>query len=214
MNLRSLLKYVPPYGPVLSALLVGLVLLSAILYYRAVKIQRFLEPALALSQPRYEFSKNISRLFEDQFGSKSVRGLKLRAGSILIDQSLLFSREGLITSEARLTLQKLARVFKTLLDNEQSRSDVSLLLITARFTTRAPRGMLIERIKAQHMVALIQDALFTFEPGLGEHFEYYFATAVQPVNPFEGNKDMVEIKIIPSEFLHIKVLERLEKYSY
>ena len=72
MNRRSLWKYVPPAGPVLSLLLIGLVVLSALLYYRAVKIQRFLEPALALSQPRNEFTKNISQNFQREIGRAHV----------------------------------------------------------------------------------------------------------------------------------------------
>src|SRR5512143_2212095 len=60
----SLWKYAPPPGPVISLLLIGLVLLSSLLYYRSVKIQRFLEPALALSQPRNEFAKHIRQIIQ------------------------------------------------------------------------------------------------------------------------------------------------------
>ncbi len=91
MNARSLWKLVPPAGPVLSLLLVGLVLLSALLYYRAVKIQRFLEPALALSQPRNEFAKNIKSIYQKEFGTKPVTGLRIKASSILMDRSFLFT---------------------------------------------------------------------------------------------------------------------------
>ena len=37
---------------------------------------------------------------------------------------------------------------------------------------------------------------------------------VDRVNPHDGTTDIVEFSIIPSEFLHIEVLERLEKYAY
>jgi hypothetical protein len=33
------------------------------------------------------------------------------------------------------------------------------------------------------------------------------------MNPREGNIDVVEFRIISSEYLHIEVLEKLEKYS-
>jgi hypothetical protein len=30
----------------------------------------------------------------------------------------------------------------------------------------------------------------------------------------EGNRELIELRIIPSELLHIKVLEKLEKYAF
>ena len=60
MRRWSFWNVVPP-GPLLSLLLIGLVLLSGLLYYRAVRIQRFMEPALALSQPRNDFSEAIEQ---------------------------------------------------------------------------------------------------------------------------------------------------------
>ncbi len=91
MKTKSFWKYVPSVGPVLSLLLIGLVLLSALLYYRAVKIQRFLEPALAISQPRNEFSKSIKLIFQQEFGAESIKGLRVKASSILIERSFLFA---------------------------------------------------------------------------------------------------------------------------
>ena len=90
MNEKAPEKYVPPAGPILSLLLIGLVLLSALLYYRAVKIQRFLEPALAISKPRNEFSKSIKQIFQQEFGAELVKGIRIRAGSIFIEKSFLF----------------------------------------------------------------------------------------------------------------------------
>ena len=101
MNGRSLGKFILPAGPLLSLLLIGLVLLSALLYYRAIKIQRFLEPALALSQPRNEFAKNIKVIFQGEFGTSPVRGFKIKGSSIFMDKALLFSQKGVLTATAR-----------------------------------------------------------------------------------------------------------------
>jgi hypothetical protein len=38
--------------------------------------------------------------------------------------------------------------------------------------------------------------------------------AAQPTNPLEGNRELIEFRIIPSELLHIQVLEKLEKYAF
>ncbi len=215
MNRRSLWKLVPPAGPVLSLLLVGLVLLSTLLYYRAVKIQRFLEPALALSQPRNEFAKNIKSKFQEEFGTKPVKGLRIKASSILMDRSLLFSPERVLTASAQADLQKLARIFLSLMKNDHTRSEISLILIIGRYPSfGATGGDAAARMNVQRMVGFIQDVLFGTQPELGVRFSPYFASVAQPTTPHEGNLDVVEFRIISSEYLHIEVLEKLEKYSY
>jgi hypothetical protein len=208
-------KYVPSVGPVLSLLLIGLVLLSALLYYRAVKIQRFLEPALAISQPRNEFSKSIKTIFQKEFGEEPRQGLRVKASSILIERSLLFSGDDVLNASAHADLKKLARIFKQLMDDEQSRSDISLVLIIGRF----PAGgtwmtYATERIHTLRLVGFVQDALFFAEPQLGLRYGTYFVSAAQPTSPNDANRDLIEIRIIPSELLHIKVLEKLQKYAF
>ncbi len=215
MNGRSLWKLVPSPGPILSILLVGLVILSALLYYRAVKIQRFLEPALALSQPRNEFAKKINMIFEKEFGKKPIKGLKVKSSSILIEKSLLFSADGTVNASALPEFQKLARIFSSLMKDDHTRSEISLVLIIGRFPFYGAKGPnIVEKTRVQRMVGFIQDVLLHVEPELGVRYSTYFAGVVQPANPQEGNSDVLELRIIPSEFLHIEVLEKLEKYSY
>ncbi len=215
MNDRSPWKYVPSAGPVLSLLLVGLVLLSALLYYRAVKIQRFLEPALALSQPRNEFAKHIKSIFQKEFGEGPIKGLTLRSSSILMEKSFLFSDDGTVKASAPTDFQKLARIFVSLMKDEHARSEISLVLIIGRFPSLGAGGAdIVERAKVQRMVGFIQDALLQSEPELGIRYSTYFASVAQPTTPHEGNLDVVEVRIIPSEYLHIEVLDRLEKYSH
>ncbi len=203
-----------PAGPVVSFALIGLVLLSGLLYYRAVKIQRFLEPALALSQPRNEFTKSINRYFQKEFGTQSVPGLRVRSSSILMKQSLLFTNDRALKTSAQDDLQKLARVFLSLMKDEHTRSEISLVLIIGRFPSHGPQGTNVaEWAQAGRMVAFIQDALFRLEPELGVRYPSFFASVAQPASPHEKNRDIVEFRVIPSEFLHIEVLEKLEKYA-
>lgn len=215
MNVKSLWKYVPSAGPVLSLLLIGLVLLSALLYYRAVKIQRFLEPALAISQPRNEFSKKIKQTFQKEFGAESIKGVRIRGSSVLIERSFLFSGEGNLKASARNDIRKVSRIFFSLMENEQTRSDISLVLIISRFPSSGTwMRYAAERTASQRLAGFVQDALFVTEPQLGIRYGNYFVAAAQPTNPLEGNRELIEIRIIPSELLHIKVLEKLEKYAF
>jgi hypothetical protein len=215
MNSRSLWKYLPPAGPILSLTLISLVVVSAFLYYRAVKIQRFLEPALALSQPRNEFSKSVKQIFEREFGAKAVEGIKIKGSSILLERSLLFSGDGALKTSGRINVQRLARVFLSLMRDDRRRSEISIVLIIARFPSYGSKGVNVsERMKAQRSVSLIQDALFQAEPELNIRYPVYFAGTTQPTTPHEQNRDSLELRIIPSEFLHVEVLDKLEKYSY
>lgn len=215
MSNRSLWKYVPPAGPVLSLLLIGLVLLSALLYYRAVRIQRYLEPALAMSRPRNEFSKNISGSIQMEFGEGPIDGLAVKTGSILVQRSRLFSDDGAVKPSGRIMLKKLARSFLSLMKNDHTRSEISLVLIGAQFPPNGTPGSTDrERLKVQRMTGRIQDELFQAEPELGEAYGSYFVTAAQPT-PLHGRKnDALEFRILSSETLHIEVLQKLMKYAF
>jgi hypothetical protein len=64
------------------------------------------------------------------------------------------------------------------------------------------------------MAGFIQDALYVAEPQLAIRYGSYFVASAQPANPMEGNRELIELRIIPSELLHIRVLEKLEKYAF
>lgn len=214
MNDRTLWRFVPPAGPLLILLLIGLVLFSALLYYRAVKIQRFLEPALALSQPRNEFTKRITRLFRKEFGEKTEKGLDVRLSSIVVHRSMLFSADGRLSAQGERILKKFARMFLGLMKDDQSRTEISLILINARYTSYGAQGAdAADRLRAQLTVGFIQDSLFRMEPELGVRYSTLFASVAQAVDPHAGSRDIIEFRIVPSEFLHIEVLERLNKYA-
>jgi len=205
---------VPPAGPVISFLLIGLVLLSALLYYRSVKIQRFLELALALSQPRNEFAKRIGRIFENVFGSQSVEGIRIKAGTIIVNRSLLLSRKGTLTPTGPMVLKKLGRIFLTLLRDERMRSEINHILIVARFPHDGMQIVtLTERMDVQLTAGFVQETLLRTEPELARSFAPYFLSAAQALNLQEGSADRVDFIIVPSEYLHIEVLEKLEKYT-
>ncbi len=215
MSGRSLWRYVPPAGPVLSLLLIGLVVLSALLYYRAVKIQRFLEPALALSQPRNEFTKTISQNFQQEFGALQIKGVQARTSSIIIDRSLLFSADGALRPASQKIIKKLSRLFLSLLADNRSRNNISLVLISFHYPANGTKHAIIaERTKAQQMVGSLQDSLYAAEPELGKDFKSYFAATVQPEHLRRGERGLIELRIIPSELLHIEVLQRLVKYAH
>lgn len=212
MSRRSFWSYVPP-GPLVSLLLVGLVLLSGLLYYRAVRIQRFLEPALALSQPRNDFSEAIARIVEQEFGKGPVPGIDVRTSSIIIDQTLLVAADGRLHTFGRSILQRLSRVFLSLLEDKGTRADINLILISAGYPQRGKRTEAAERDRAQHMLSDVLDELLAEQPALKENYRNFITTTARPVPAASGYRELVEFRIIPSEMLHMEVLQRLEKYA-
>lgn len=207
-------KFMMPSGPIISVTLIGLLLLSALLYYRAVKIQRFLEPALAVSEPRIKFNQDINNLLTKEFGTTGS-GIKFRRGSVLIDQSFLFSAAHEMDGSHPLILKKLGRFFLSVLGDQSLRERISLVLVSTNLPFTTDTGLNRElRFQVQERTALILNSLFAAEPELEQKFGKYFAVTAVPVDASGGETNSIEFRMIPTERLHIDVLERLEKYSY
>jgi len=210
MKRRSFWTYFPP-GPLMSLLLVGLVLLSGLLYYRAVRIQRFMEPALALSQPRNDFSEAIVQHVEQEFGTGPARGLDVQTSSIVVDLTSLVSPGRNLLPAGQAVMKKFAHLLVTLLEDKRTRPDISLILISAGYDPNGP-GADRERAAVQRMLGEVQDALFRSEPGLGR-YRSFIAVAARPAPRRAGYRELLEFRIIPSEMLHMEVLQRLQKYA-
>ncbi|TAL23538.1 MAG: hypothetical protein EPN94_09300 [Nitrospirae bacterium] len=210
-------KFILPPGPVFGLILAGLLLLSAVLYYRAVKIQRFLEPALAISLPRSEFAGSISSLLVKEFGAEEVRGISFKMGSIFIEESLLFDNGNNMKESAHTILNKLGHVFMTALNDRNTRSHIDLIIVGSRFTvTRDTKRNIELRTNMQHKAELILYSIYKSEPELEENYGSYFAataTAI-PVSAPSQDTNWVEFRIVPSELAHIEMLMRLGKYTH
>jgi len=201
-------------GPILSLTLIGILVLSALLYYRAVKIQRFLEPALAITEPRIKFNQEINNLLIKEFGT-TAKGITFRRGSIFVDQSLLFAFPHHRGVSNPLILNKLSRVFLSALSNPDISSHISLILISINLPLTADSNLNKElRFEGQKMTAYILNTLYAAEPVLEKQYGKYFAVTAISAGPPVQEPKLIEFRMIPSERLHIQVLERLEQYFY
>jgi hypothetical protein len=204
-------KFILPPGPILILTLIGLLLLSALLYYRAVKIQ----PVLAITQPRITFSKNINNLLLREFGNEESKGIKFKSGSILIDQSLLIAGVHNINGEDTVVLQKLGRVFLAALSDPAIRDNISLIIVsTRRPLSPEMRANKEVRYQMQNRAELILNSMYKATPGLESNYGRYFAATVLSVDPAIKETEWIEFRIIPTEKLHIDVLQKLEKYAH
>ncbi|MDA8103845.1 MAG: hypothetical protein M0Z71_00540, partial [Nitrospiraceae bacterium] len=170
-----------------------------------------------ISEPRMKFNQDIKDLLSREFSPKEMKGIKFRAGTITVDESLIFERSH---SQARpavpVVLKKLSRVFAAALDNPEIRENISLIQITARFPLT--KDMILNRqarFEVQDSATLILNSIFSAEPRLETSYPRFFsATAIPTLAPPKDGRVIIEFRIIPTERLHIEVLERLERYAY
>ncbi len=214
MSRRSPWKYLPPPGLTIILWLATLVILSGFLYYRAVNVQRYLEPVLGVFEPRLEFAKNIDLTFRKEFGPEPANGLNVISTSIFVEKSLLFAGDGAVKDSAEVIFKKLSRVFLALLQDSQMRSKIRAIQVTARFSSNGATGTNVrERMKIQQMAGAIQDSLLRAEPELGRRYRSYFEVSAKPIPEHGDTGELVELRIIPSELLYTEVLQRMLKYA-
>lgn len=202
MKPNSIKKFLPK-GPVLGITLIAVLLLAGVIYYRAVRIQRFLEPALAISQPRMELAQKIDSLLKKEFGTVIHRGITFTTDSIFVDSSL-FSGNDLIYG-------KLGRVFLSILNDVDMRKYVDFILIITKSPFIADHELNKKmHAQMQHTAETILNSLYRAEPQLTDYVIYFAAVSVPVI--IKDELGWVEFKIVPSEQLHIDVLQSLEKY--
>jgi hypothetical protein len=203
-----------PLGPVLTLMLVGVLLLSALLDYRAVKIQRFLEPALALTVPRSEFSHQITHAMASEFGASAIEGIEVRSSSLLFAGPLIFASDGGIHRLGRAVLRRTAAAFRTVLRDERTRPDVSFVMLIVRY----PGGLSgasarRARNAAQDRAWRMLDVMFREVPDLEKDFGHLFSAVAAPAPKRTPGLADIEFRIVPSERMHIEFLQKLEKYT-
>ncbi len=207
MKSNPLRKLILPPGPVLSLTLIGLLLLGAVVYYRAVKSQRFLEPVLAVLQPRIEFAKDMRTLLHAEFGDKQPEGVMFTTNSILVKSPVFGDRV-----RSKEIIRRLGRLFLAMMEDPKMRGNIEFVVVRTNPPLLADRNA-YEKIKAQteHAAHEILRSLYRAEPALGKNYPDYFTAAAIPVLD-ESKVGWVEFRIIASEQMHIDLLMKLEKY--
>lgn len=207
-------KLLPPPGPTLSLALIGLMLLGGHLYYKAVRFQRFLEPALALTQPGSRFDQQVMDLIRQEFTPEDANNIRFVRGSIHVRESILLDMAP--HAGGPIVYQRLGRIFKDMLDEPEMRANIKIILVStvARVSDDPVLNKLNRSIRhdTQDKAELILDILYMVEPELEMKYGTYFEATAMPVYSAEMDTEWVVFRIIPSEYLHIGVLQKLEKY--
>ncbi len=193
-------------GPILILILIGILILSAVLYYRAVKIQRFLEPALAITTPRIEFSKNIQQILSKEFGSAEMAGIRFTSNSIFVQKALLTM--GIHKEKSDLSpLRKLSRVLLSVLKDPDMKGYIDFVLVSLRL----PPGE--NRSDVQERAELLLNSLYKVSPELYKDYRALLAVTVVSGNFSKSELEWVEFRFVPTERLHMEVLQSLRKYT-
>lgn len=206
-------KFILPSGPILVLILIGLMFLSALLYYKAVRAQRYLEPSLSIAQPRIDFIQDISRLLVKEFGTEKINGIILASNSIFVDGSLIFSDPVHRKAIDGMFLKKLSQVFLSMLQDQDMRSQFDLVLVSTRLKVSPSMDVTAKkRTERQQIAESILNSLYKVEPGLLKYYGTFTATTI-PIPPNQKD-NWVEFRIVPSEHLHIELMKSLNKYFF
>lgn len=213
MKLERITKFIMPPGPVLSLTLLGLMALGGVLYSRAVRAQRFLEPVLAITQPSTTFSDSVSRLLLTEFGGENVKGIRFIGDSIFMESSVIYG--GFRKPGESPLLKKIARVILAILRDPQMSSQIDLILISSAVPMSTdPEKMSERRREMQERSELVLNALYDEEPELERDFSTRFSTGSMVSDISEDRANWVEFRFIHSQLLHIEVLKRFQKYIH
>ena len=213
MNYKRIQKFIPHPVPIVILTLIGLLLLSALLYYKAVRSQRYLEPSLALAQPKIEFIHKINLFFQEEFGTDNVKGVLLSGNSIFVNNTLIYSDPADSKIIDTVFLAKVSSVFLSILEDTEMRSHLDLILISSRIHfSPSVKENRRRRIKGQLIAESVVDAMYKIEPALMKYYGIFAPTAV-PDKPHK-TYNWIEFRIVPSDRVHIEMMRSLDKYFF
>jgi hypothetical protein len=207
---ETISRYLLPPGPILSITLIGLILLSAVLYYRAVKAQRFLEPALAISQPWNNIVISFRNIFFDEFGL-DARDVRFGGDVIYVKKAALL--QDVYHGHSSEVLDKVGRVLGRAMENPAISPYVDFILIAARAPITEDRELNKKRRQeVDIMSSAVLDALFRQVPELEDKFARHFTSSALMALVRKDEDQWFEFHVVLNERLHIQLLESLEKY--
>lgn len=200
-----------PAEPVIILTLIGLMLTGAVLYYRSANLQRFLEPALAVLEPRTRLASRLGDLASEELGIEYAQKLVVRSSSIMVHKSLF-------TSDAHhnvpVVIRRLSKMMLRLFEDPWMAANVEMIMVKTSVPINIPtedRANALAKMRKQSEAVL--NAILGTDPLLAAGYSDKFAaTTVYSRN--NEKADWVTMDIIPSERLHVEVLERLGKYAH
>lgn len=200
-----------PAEPVIILTLIGLMLTGALLYYRSVNLQRFLEPALAVLEPRTRLASRLGKLASEELGIEYAQKIVIRSSSIMVHKSLF-------TSDAHhnvpVVIGRLSRMMFRLFEDPWMASNIEMIMVKTSVPINiSPEDKADALAKMRKQSEAVLKAILGTDPALATGYSDKFA-ATTVFSRNNDKADWLTMDIIPSERLHIEVLERLGKYAH
>ena len=211
MDFAKLTRFIPRLRVILTLALMSLLLLSSVIYYRAVKIQRFSELAFAIYQPQNAFSQKMIGPFIKLFDKKKISSIRFTANSLCIDESLLMNLAP-NSKDAQPTIMKdLGKIFHAILQDPELRSNIELIIDSTIGTVSPGMSLSIKNYRTlQAKSESVLRSLFMAEPELEQQYSSFFASTVISTTDAERHQCVVEFQFIPNDRLYIEYLQRVQ----
>ncbi|NIT32429.1 MAG: hypothetical protein GTN51_12515 [Armatimonadetes bacterium] len=164
--------------------------------------------------PGTKFDLDVREHIKDEFGPEYVHDIRYALGTLQVRKSVLMgkTRPGL----GQNIYEKLGKVFMDVLEDPELRGNIKVVLVSAMARVSddpvLSRNNKDSRLEAQIKAAGVLNALYEAEPELETTYGLFFETTATPVYSSRIDTDWINFRIIPSERLHIDVLQKLEKY--
>ena len=195
--------------PFVTLILIGLLLTGVTLYYKAINLQRFLEPALAVLEPSVTFTSQITRTAQNKFTHIPADRIIIRGNNLRIHKSLFST-----VSDKRIPLivRQMGKFIRTILNDRTLSNDIQSVIIKAHVPIQAAltEPALYNNMRIQAEAVL--NTIMQLEPSLASTNAHKMGSlAMYSKDPRAG--EWLTLEVVPSEMLHIKVLERMSKYA-
>ena len=212
MKERSGVWRLVPIELVVGTILIGVILIGAVMYSNAIRFQRFIEPMLAVLQPRSEFSGRFGNMIMKEFSDNGLSEIRLIGNILRVRRSFLTAEES--HREGFENFERLGRVFQNLFDDTWMRSNTDFIMVSleAPFSLNEETNRKLRESTAKEAELILVTILNT-SPKLRMKYAPLFTSAVVSAPPKESGEEWVTFHIMPSERLHAEVLRRLEKYA-
>ncbi len=200
-----------PIEFVVGLTLIGSILVGAVLYSNSIRFQRFIEPVIAVLQPRGEFSSRFKQLILEEFEV-------LKADEIVLHGNILRVRRSFLTDEGShrsgfRNFERLGRVFLGLMEDKWMRANTDFIMVSlqAPYLLDEEGNRKIRQATARD-AELVLVTVLNATPELRAKYAPLFTSSVISSPPGTQLGEWVTFHIMPSERFHEEVLKRLEKY--
>lgn len=191
-------------------ILIGLLLTGVLLYYRAVNFQRFLEPSLAVLAPSTTFTSRFKQIASEELSSAPKGMVRFTGSGILVHKALFSMGE---THGVPPVIPSLARILNRLFSDPWMAANIQLVMVKTEVDLESALNDPSLRTKMREQAEAVLNAILAVDPKLIRgHSESFAATAVYKNNV--TSSDWITLELVPSERLHIEMLERLGKYAH